>query len=153
MRNWEKNRSYCNRNCKLTNAITAIATLFSCSWYQLNPLSFFLYTFRGTLMETITTSDKQTSPHRLLISIFLSNSPPPHNTYPHKNGGFLMFSGCKEVVKIGLKLRDFRKKGLKELQIIWIFWINSMKIYQKFLSVHTNGKCHSTLLFPNKLKK
>ena len=28
-----------------------------------------------------------------------------------------------------------------------------MKIYQKFLSGHVSGKCHLTLMFPNKLKK
>ena len=85
MRNWEKNRSYCNRNCKLTNAITAIATLFSCSWYQLNPLSFFLYTSRGTLMETITT-EWQTNVSPPLVNIYFSSHlttppPPSHNTY------------------------------------------------------------------------
>ena len=80
MRNWGKNRSYCNRNCKLTNAITAIATLFSCSWYQLNPLSFFLYTSRGTLMEIITT-EWQTNVSPPLVNIYFSSlftpQPPP----------------------------------------------------------------------------
>ena len=28
-----------------------------------------------------------------------------------------------------------------------------MKIHQKFISRHTSGKCHLTLMFPNKLKK
>ena len=37
--------------------------------------------------------------------------------------------------------------------LVVILRINSVKIYQKFLSEHTIGKCHLTLMLPNKLKK